>query len=145
MTLGKTPLKSGRRKQPRILAQFPVEIRFKADGANFQIVQGVTSNLSEEGASCRLRQPIPADSVDPEEFWLHSNFITIKKTTVENFVNGYGKSAMVDLTIPRKLVERLNTTPEQIENDIFSGRCYVRLKRITASYGERNERHSDCL
>ena len=55
------------------------------------------------------------DSVDPEEFWLHSNFTTIKKTTAENFVNGYGKSAMADVTIPRKLVERLNTTPEQME------------------------------
>src|SRR5260370_24842616 len=55
------------------------------------------------------------DSVYPEEFWLHSNFTTIKKTTAENFVNGYGKSAMADVTIPRKLVERLNTTPEQME------------------------------
>ena len=55
------------------------------------------------------------DSVDPEEFWLHSNFTTIKKTTAENFVNGYGKSAMADVTVPRKLVERLNTTPEQME------------------------------
>ena len=55
------------------------------------------------------------DSVDPEEFWLHSNFTAIKKTTAENFVNGYGKSAMADVTIPRKLVERLNTTPEQME------------------------------
>jgi hypothetical protein len=60
MTVGKTPLKSGRRKQPRIIAQFPVEFRFKADGGNFQIVQGITSNLSEEGVSCRLREPIPA-------------------------------------------------------------------------------------
>jgi len=55
------------------------------------------------------------DSVDPEEFWPHSSFTTIKKTTAENFVNGYGKSAMADVTIPRKLVERLNTTPEQME------------------------------
>ena len=39
---------------------------------------------------------------------------------------------MEDVTIPRKLVERLNTTPEQIENNIFSGRCYVRLKGISA-------------
>ena len=60
MTVGKSPLKSGRRKQPRIIAQFPVKFRFKADGVNFQIVQGVTSNLHEEGVSCRLREPIPA-------------------------------------------------------------------------------------
>ena len=60
MTVGKTPLKSGRRKQPRIIAQFPVEFRFKADGRNFRIVQGITSNLSEEGVSCRLHEPIPA-------------------------------------------------------------------------------------
>jgi hypothetical protein len=62
------------------------------------------------------------DSVDPEEFWLHSNFTTIKKTKAEKFVNGYGKSAMEDVTIPRKLVERLNTTLNKW-NDIFSGRC----------------------
>lgn len=55
------------------------------------------------------------DSVEPEEFWLHSNFTTIKKTTAENFVNGYGKSAMADVTVPRKLVARFNTTPEQME------------------------------
>jgi hypothetical protein len=60
MKVGKTPLKSGRRKQPRIIAQFPVAFRFKADGGNFQIVQGITRNLHEEGVSCRLREPIPA-------------------------------------------------------------------------------------
>ena len=60
MTVAKTPLKSGRRKQPRVLAQFPVEFRFKADGGNFQIVQGITSSLHEEGVSCRLREHIPA-------------------------------------------------------------------------------------
>jgi hypothetical protein len=60
MTVGKTPFKSGRRKQPRIIAQFPVEFQFKADGGNFQIVQGITSDLHKEGVSCRLREPIPA-------------------------------------------------------------------------------------
>jgi hypothetical protein len=60
MRVGKTPLKSGRRKQPRIVAQFPVESRFRAEGGNLQIIQGITSNLHEEGVSFRLRQPIPA-------------------------------------------------------------------------------------
>ena len=60
MIVGKTPFKSGRRKQPRIIAQFPVESRFRADGEKFQIVQGITSNLHEQGVSCRLREPIPA-------------------------------------------------------------------------------------
>lgn len=60
MTVGKTPLKSGRKKHPRIIAQFPAEFRFKAGGGNFQIVQGITTNLHEEGASCRLYEPIPA-------------------------------------------------------------------------------------
>lgn len=50
MTVGKTPLKSPSRRQPR----------FKADGGNFQIVQGITSNLHDEGVSFRLREPIPA-------------------------------------------------------------------------------------
>jgi hypothetical protein len=68
MTVGKTPSKSGRRKQPRIIAQFPVEFRFKADGGNFQIVQGITSNLHEEGVSCRLREPIPAGRI----MWINS-------------------------------------------------------------------------
>jgi hypothetical protein len=43
---GKTRLKGGRREQSRIIAQFPVEFRFKADGGNFQIVQGITNNLN---------------------------------------------------------------------------------------------------
>jgi hypothetical protein len=47
-------LKNGRRKQPRIIAQFPAEFRFKADGGNFQIVQGITSNLHEGGARTSL-------------------------------------------------------------------------------------------
>src|SRR5215470_15284325 len=49
MTVGKTPLKSSRRKQPRIIAQFPVEFRFRADGGNFQIVQGINSLGNECG------------------------------------------------------------------------------------------------
>jgi len=56
-----------------------------------------------------------SESVHPEEFWLHSNLTSIKKTTAENFVNGYGKTAMADVTIPRAIVERLNTTPEKME------------------------------
>ena len=43
-------LKSGRRNQPRIIAHFSVKFRFMADGGNFQIVQGITSNLHEEGS-----------------------------------------------------------------------------------------------
>lgn len=60
MTVGKTPLKGGRRKQPRIVAQFPVESRFKGEGGKLQILPGITSNLHEERVSCRLRQPIRA-------------------------------------------------------------------------------------
>ena len=61
MIVGKTPFKSGRRKQPRIIAQFPVESRFRAGGGRFQIIQGITSNLHEEGVShAGLREPMPA-------------------------------------------------------------------------------------
>ncbi len=60
MTVGKTPLKGGRRKQPRIVTQFPVEARFKGEGGKPQILPGITSNLHEERVSCRLRQPIRA-------------------------------------------------------------------------------------
>jgi hypothetical protein len=62
------------------------------------------------------------NSVDPEEFWLNSNFATIKETAAETFVNGYGRSAMADVTIPRKLVERL-TTPEQVERYFLRALC----------------------
>jgi hypothetical protein len=65
MIVGKTPFKSGRRKQPRIIAQFPVESRFRAGGGRFQIVQGIPSNLHEEGFSCRLCEPIPATASYP--------------------------------------------------------------------------------
>jgi hypothetical protein len=52
MTVGKMPLKSGRRKQLRIVAQFPVESRFEAEGGNLQILRGITSNLHDGGVSC---------------------------------------------------------------------------------------------
>ena len=77
------------------------------------------------------------DSVDPEEF------TTIKKTTAEKFVNGYGKSAMANVTTPRKLVEQLNTTPEQMERGFlrdavrFGSRGIVRSQ---CSCGEPNDR-----
>ena len=64
MTVGKTPLKSGRRKQPRIIAQFPVESRFKADGGNFQIVQGNTSDCTKKESHADFvnlfPRPLPA-------------------------------------------------------------------------------------
>src|SRR6516164_520968 len=80
---------------------------------HFQTGDAIGMNMAYKATDvvCKMIR----DSVEPEEFWLHSNFTTIKKTTAENFVNGYGKSAMADVTIPRKLVERLNTTPEQME------------------------------
>ena len=80
---------------------------------HFQTGDAIGMNMAYKATDvvCKMIR----DSVDPEEFWLHSNFTTIKKTTAENFVNGYGKSVMADVTIPRKLVERLNTTPEQME------------------------------
>jgi hydroxymethylglutaryl-CoA reductase (NADPH) len=57
--------------------------------------------------------------VKPEEFWLHSNYHAVKKVTGSNFINGYGKSIMADVTIPRKVVELLNTTPEEMERYFF--------------------------
>jgi hydroxymethylglutaryl-CoA reductase (NADPH) len=55
------------------------------------------------------------ESVNPEEFWLHSNINSIKKTTASNWLNGYGKTVMADVIIPRKVMEILNTTPEAME------------------------------
>jgi hydroxymethylglutaryl-CoA reductase (NADPH) len=54
-------------------------------------------------------------AIKPEEFWLRSNFNSNKKVTGNNFINGYGKTVTADVTIPRKLISMLNTTPEDME------------------------------
>jgi hypothetical protein len=62
MTVGKTPLKSGPDNCLELLLNSKWKFRFNADGGNFQIIQGISSNLHEEGISCRLREPIPASA-----------------------------------------------------------------------------------
>ncbi len=57
--------------------------------------------------------------VKPEEYWLRSNFNANKKATANNFVNGYGKTVTADVTIPRKLIALLDTTPEQMQQYFF--------------------------
>lgn len=56
-----------------------------------------------------------SDAVEPEEYWLRSNFNANKKVTANNFITGYGKTVTADVTIPRRLVGLLDTTPEEME------------------------------
>lgn len=58
-------------------------------------------------------------SVKPEEFWLRSNFNANKKATAHNLINGYGKTVTADVTIPRRLIGILDTTPEQMQRYFF--------------------------
>lgn len=55
-----------------------------------------------------------ASSVRPEEYWLRSNFNANKKVTANNFINGYGKTVTAEVTIPRKIISMLKTTPEDM-------------------------------
>lgn len=57
--------------------------------------------------------------VKPEEFWLRSNFNANKKVTANNFINGYGKTVIADVTIPRRLLSIMRTTPEEMERYFF--------------------------
>jgi hypothetical protein len=59
MTVGKSPLKSGRRKQPRIIAHFPVDSRFKADGGNLQILQGSPVICTRKESHADFVNPFP--------------------------------------------------------------------------------------
>jgi len=54
-------------------------------------------------------------TLKPEEFWLRSNFNANKKVSANNFINGYGKTVTGEVTIPRKLITMLRTTPEDME------------------------------
>jgi len=54
-------------------------------------------------------------SVDPEEYWLRSNYNANKKVTANNFINGYGKTVTADVVIPRRLLKILRTTPEAMD------------------------------
>jgi hydroxymethylglutaryl-CoA reductase (NADPH) len=52
--------------------------------------------------------------VRPEEFFLRSNFSSVKKISAHNYaVAGFGKTLMADVTIPRALLKRLfKVSPE---------------------------------
>jgi hydroxymethylglutaryl-CoA reductase (NADPH) len=58
-------------------------------------------------------------SVDPEEYWLRSNFNSNKKATANTLINGYGKTVTADVIIPRKLITFLNTTPEEMQRYVY--------------------------
>lgn len=49
-------------------------------------------------------------------FYLRSNYSADKKSSASNFVSGYGKEVIVDVTIPKRVVSRLlNTSPEELQ------------------------------
>jgi len=66
-------------------------------------------NIATEEA-CRWIVP----QVQPEEFFLRSNFSSVKKISAHNYaVAGFGKTLMADVTIPRALLKRLfRVSPE---------------------------------
>lgn len=84
---------------------------------HFYTADAMGMNMAYKGthSACKLIK----ESVRPEEFWLHSNMTSIKKTTATNFLTGYGKSVMAEVTIPRKLLQILNTSPEAMERYYF--------------------------
>lgn len=76
---------------------------------------GMNMACNATEVACRKIKSI----VRPEEFWLRSNFNANKKATAHNFVNGYGKTVTADVTIPRKLIALLDTTPEEMQQYFF--------------------------
>lgn len=66
-------------------------------------------NIATE-AACQWIVP----QVHPEEFFLRSNFSSVKKVSAHNYaVAGFGKTIMADVTIPRALLKRLfRVSPE---------------------------------
>ena len=56
------------------------------------------------------------------KFYLKSNFSSDKKTSAFNYIEGYGKSVIAEITIPAKITKRiLNVTPEEIINCYQAG------------------------
>ena len=65
MTVGKTPLNSGRRKQYRIVAQFPVESRSEGEGGNLQILQGSPVICTRKKSHADFVNPFPRPMREP--------------------------------------------------------------------------------
>ncbi|MFQ5991806.1 MAG: 3-hydroxy-3-methylglutaryl-CoA reductase, partial [Nitrospiraceae bacterium] len=54
-------------------------------------------------------------AVKPKKFYLQSNFSSMKKVSFHNFVVGYGKSVVSEVTIPRSLIKWIfHISPEEI-------------------------------
>jgi hydroxymethylglutaryl-CoA reductase (NADPH) len=83
---------------------------------------GMNMTFKATDVACKMIR----ESVNPSEFWLHSNFYTVKKTTANNFSSGYGKSVMAEVVVPRKVLEIVNTSPEAME------RYYLRTLQASA-------------
>ncbi len=67
-------------------------------------------NIATEKA-CRLI----ASAVRPEKYYIRSNFSSDKKITAHNYVHGKGKTVIADVTIRRRDIERLHSTPEEMQ------------------------------
>ena len=67
--------------------------------------------------------------VHPEEFFLRSNFSSVKKISAHNYaVAGFGKTIMADVTIPRGLLKRLfRVSPETMAR-------YCHLSFVSAAH-----------
>lgn len=82
---------------------------------NFNFTTGDAMGMNMAYKATDIICKMIRESVNPEEFWLHSNFSSIKKTSAHNFLDGYGKTIMADVTIPRQILEIIKTTPEEME------------------------------
>ncbi len=81
-------------------------------------------NIATEEA-CRWIVP----RVCPEEFFLRSNFSSVKKISAHNYaVAGFGKTILADVTIPRTLLKRLfRVSPETMAR-------YCHLSFVSAAH-----------
>ncbi len=68
-------------------------------------------------------------AVQPEEFFLRSNFSSVKKVSAHNYaVAGFGKTVMADIVIPRDCLKRLfNVKPETMER-------YCQLSMLSSTH-----------
>ena len=79
-------------------------------------------NISTDAACRWIREEYTRVGHATPEYYLRSNFSADKKASLSNFVNGYGKEALVECRIPRKVVTRvLHTSPQDVS--AFSRVC----------------------
>jgi hydroxymethylglutaryl-CoA reductase (NADPH) len=76
---------------------------------------GDASGLNMINIACDAVCKMIANELQPERYFLRSNFSSDKKPSYFNLIFGYGKEVMAELTLSRILIRRLmRTTPEDM-------------------------------